>query len=79
MKHVLADGSPVVLGMRVKDYDAKYGVILDNQRNERELDRSHVPGERSTCTAWFQVLRDDGTQSSMDCSRMIAQGGRWDQ
>lgn len=78
MKHTLADGTEVTLGMRIKDYDCKYGVIVDLDTNRTALEEEHVPGERSTCNAWFRVQRDDGTCSTMDCSRMIAEGGRYD-
>lgn len=89
VRHVLADGTELKLGMRVKDYDAKYGEIIGPDtvttqyehfagRNREQLELEHVPGERSTCNAWFYVMRDDGSFTSMDCSRMIAEGGRWD-
>jgi hypothetical protein len=91
MTHRLADGTPVVLGMRVRDYDRRYGVIEDSPANEAELKLEHMTlssGEAKmistdmdgfyTCEAWFYVRRDDGTKSSMDCSRMIAEGGRLD-
>jgi hypothetical protein len=77
-KHYLADGTEVKLGMRVKDYDAKYGTIPYQARNVEELTKVHVHGERETCNAWFHVLRDDNTWSTMDCSRMIAEGGKYD-
>lgn len=89
--HRLADGTEVVLGMRVKDYDCKYGVIEDSPRNVQALDNEHqmrtsggiipiTPDKDSshTCEAWFTVRCDDGGTSTMDCSRMIAEGGRFD-
>jgi hypothetical protein len=94
--HVLADGTPLTLGMRVVDYDRKHGVIVDDRdarfpRNAVALDVPHQhrtssgvqpipPGREAayTCEAWFDVLCDDGSTSWMDCSRMVAEGGRLD-
>jgi hypothetical protein len=44
--HVLADGTPLTLGMRVVDYDRKHGVIVDDRdarfpRNAVALDVPH--------------------------------------
>jgi alcohol dehydrogenase YqhD (iron-dependent ADH family) len=89
--HRLADGSDVTLGKRVVDYDRNRGVIEDSPRNVRQLEKAHEhrtsngiepipPGSegRLTCEAWFDVVLDEGGTSYMDCSRMIAEGGRLD-
>jgi hypothetical protein len=80
--HYLADGAEVKLGMRVVDYDRKHGVIVDDSeemypRNTEALLEDHSGGLK-TCEAWFRVARDDGSTTSMDCSRMIAEGGKLD-
>jgi hypothetical protein len=88
--HRLADGSPVVLGMRVVDYNLNRGVIEDSPRNRAELAKAHEcrtssgvtpiePGEDhvKTCEAWFDVVLDSGGTSSMDCSRMAPDDDRW--
>lgn len=81
----------MVLGMRVVDYDRNRGFIEDSPRNQGELAKTHecrtssgvtpiVPGEDhfKTCEAWFDVVRDIGGRSYMDCSRMITEGGKLD-
>lgn len=97
-QHTLGDGVPLVLGMAVKDYDARYGRIATVEddpykgaRNEAELAKPHVTtrsgvtkdipvGEDHlyTCDSWFHVVREDGTSTSMDCSRMVMRDGRYD-
>lgn len=91
--HRLADGRPVELGMRVVDYDRKHGLIEDSERNRAELAKPHstrvgakhgtqpITPEMDaayTCESWFDVVRDEGGKSYMDCSRMVAEGGRLD-
>lgn len=71
--HKIADGTPLTLGMRVKDYDWNYGVIADTEHNRRALDKPHefAGASRSTCVAWFHVHLDGGGMSIMDCSRLV--------
>lgn len=96
--HVIADGTPLVLGLAVKDYDAQYGRIATIEddpykgaRNEAELAKPHqttrsgvttdIPANEDhlyTCDSWFDIIREDGKWTTMDCSRMVAKGGRYD-
>jgi hypothetical protein len=77
VSHRLADGTIVELGLRVVDYDRNRGFIEDSDRNREALAEDHRDGG-ATCEAWFDVIRDIGGKSYMDCSRMIAEGGRYD-
>lgn len=72
-------------GVIIDDSDARFprNAVEIKKRHEHRTTSGITPIEprqdgSHTCEAWFDVLRDSGGKSSMDCSRMIAEGGRLD-
>ena len=59
------DGVEIEVGLRVVDYDRKHGVV-------EEIGTTNL-GTLDAPTYWHDVLRDDGTRSTMDGSRLYSE------
>lgn len=70
------DGVPIRVGLRVKDYDAMTGTVVQAPRAyEIEFDAvcHSGPGHNGH---WWTVRRDDGTEKEFDGSRLTTRGAK---
>lgn len=69
------DGVEVTIGLRVHDYDWKWGVVESPACACSYTASDH--GTTSLCDnwdGWWNVRRDDGTRSLMDGTRLNTKG-----
>lgn len=79
MAHICTtyDGVPIVVGLRVVDYDALTGTVVEAPKAyelAHDPDGCHSgPGHNGH---WWMVKRDDGSVKEFDGSRLTTRGAK---